>query len=88
MREEARQNLSRPPSASLRKFYFDTVTHSAAALRYLIDLVGAAQVMLGSDYPFDMGSERPAEVVEAVPDLSAAHTRAILGENAGALLRV
>jgi aminocarboxymuconate-semialdehyde decarboxylase len=86
MRAEARQKISAPPSAYLKKFYFDTITHSGPALSYLIDLVGVGQVMLGSDYPFDMGYDRPAELVEQLPGLSPADKQAILGGNAQRLL--
>lgn len=88
MRPEARQKISVPPSTYLKKFYFDTVTHSGPALSYLIDLVGVEQVMLGSDYPFDMGYERPAELVENLPDLSLADKEAILGGNASRVLNL
>ena len=57
-------HLQQKPSDYLRMFYFDTITHSAAALRFLIDTVGAEQVIIGSDYPFDMGYTRPAELVQ------------------------
>ena len=63
VRPEARQRISASPSQYFRQFYFDTVTHSVPALAYLIELVGVERVLLGSDYPFDMGYERPAEVV-------------------------
>ncbi|MHA6631486.1 amidohydrolase family protein [Pseudonocardia sichuanensis] len=43
-----------PPSAYLGRFAFDTLTHSPAALRYLLDLAGDA-VVYGTDTPFDMG---------------------------------
>lgn len=86
MRAEARQHISAPPSAYLKKFFFDTLTHSGPALSYLIDLVGVGQVMLGSDYPFDMGYERPPELVEQLPGLSQADRQAILGGNAQRVL--
>ena len=86
MRPEARQRISAPPSAYLKKFYFDAITHSGLALSYLIDLVGVEQVMMGSDYPFDMGYERPAELIEQLPGLSQADRQAILGGNAQRLL--
>lgn len=82
MRSEARAKISALPSTYFKKFYFDTVTHSAPALSYLIDLVGIEQIMLGSDYPFDMGYERPAELVEGLPHLNDSDKAAILGSNA------
>ena len=88
MRQEARQKISAPPSNYFKKFYFDTITHSGPALSYLIDTVGIEQVMMGSDYPFDMGYERPAELVEQLPGLSQADKQAILGGNAQRLLNL
>ena len=82
-----RAKISAPPSTYLKKFYFDTITHSAQALAYLIDLVGVEQVMMGSDYPFDMGYERPAELVESLPDLSQTAKDAILSGNARKLFQ-
>ena len=84
---QAKSRLKEPPEQSLKRFYFDTVTHDVDLLRALVDYVGADQVLLGSDYPFDMGVERPAEIVEALrlpPDLA----RGILGGNAAKLLGV
>jgi len=86
MRPEARQRLSAPPSTHFKKLYFDTITHSAAALAYLIDQVGVGQVMMGSDYPFDMGYERPTEIIEQLSGLSEADKQAITGHNAQRLL--
>ena len=86
MRPEARARLSQPPGYYFKKFYFDTITHSASALSYLIDLVGAEQVMLGSDYPFDMGYERPADIVNSLTQLSEDERFAIRGGNAQRIL--
>jgi len=78
----------RDASAYLGRFYFDTVTHSARALGFLIDLVGADRVMLGSDYCFDMGYERPVEVVSDHTGIDAAGQAQILGGTAKRLLRL
>jgi aminocarboxymuconate-semialdehyde decarboxylase len=78
----------RPPSAYLRRFTYDTISFSAAALRYLIDLVGADRVMIGSDYCFDMGYERPVEVVTRLARLSRADQGKILGGNAATQLKL
>jgi len=71
--------------AGLRSFFYDTVTHDAELLRALVAFAGAEHVLCGSDYPFDMGSERPAEIVRAL-GLPAEDEAAILGGNALRLL--
>ena len=79
--------LKKPPSSYLRRFTYDTISHAPEALRYLINLVGADRVMLGSDFCFDMGYERPVEVVSALK-LSRNDQEKILGGNAARLLRL
>ena len=70
----------------LRRFHYDTISHSDSALAYLIDLVGADRVMLGSDYCFDMGYERPVDVVTSHPGIDQAARAQILSGNARKLL--
>jgi aminocarboxymuconate-semialdehyde decarboxylase len=82
---QARSRLGESPDDSLSRFYFDTVTHDENVLRELVALAGADRVLCGSDYPFDMGVERPAEIVRAL-GLAADAERAILGGNALRLL--
>ncbi|MCJ8521433.1 amidohydrolase family protein [Pseudorhizobium tarimense] len=55
VREEGKLHLKVSPEDSINRFYYDTILHDARPLRYLVDTVGAEHVMLGSDYPFDMG---------------------------------
>jgi aminocarboxymuconate-semialdehyde decarboxylase len=76
--------LPKPPSEYLRRFYYDTITHDPTLLRQLTAWVGHERVLLGSDYPFDMGPQRPAEVVRAAR-LGAAAEDAVLGGNAARL---
>ena len=71
--------------AAIRRFHFDTVVFDPGVLRALVDFAGADRVLLGSDYPFDMGDARPAEVVRAL-GLPQADEAAILGGNAERLL--
>lgn len=85
VRPECR-HLERSPREYQTRFYYDTITHAPEALRYLVDRVGAARVLLGSDYCFDMGYARPVEAVTQHQGLSAGERRGILGANAAALL--
>jgi aminocarboxymuconate-semialdehyde decarboxylase len=79
VRPEARR-MARKPSDYLREMYFDTVVHDSLTLRHLMDVVGPSQVLLGTDYPFDMGHYRPHELV--APDWTAQEREAVLGGNA------
>ncbi len=83
-RPEARQRLQEPPEASIRRFYLDTVTHDPDTLRILIKFAGADQVLMGSDYPFDMGLEEPVEFVRSL-SLPPEQEAKILGGNAARL---
>jgi len=70
---------------SLRRFYYDTAVHDPAVLRTVVGFAGAEHVLLGSDYPFDMGELNPAETVRAAA-LRDADEAAVLGGNAQRLL--
>ena len=84
VRPEARR-CEHAPSSYLRKLWFDTVVHDPTALRHLVEVAGESRVLLGSDFPFDMGLDDPvAEIRSAgLPD---GITRRILGGNAEELL--
>ena len=58
------------PRAYLGRFYLDSLVHDADALRFLIKLVGASRVALGSDYPFPLGEPEPGKLIESMEDLS------------------
>jgi aminocarboxymuconate-semialdehyde decarboxylase len=82
------KHLRRRPSSYLRRFYYDTITHDPRILRFLIELVGADRIVLGSDYDQDMQCERPVAFVESVPGLGRRERSLILGGNARRLLRL
>jgi aminocarboxymuconate-semialdehyde decarboxylase len=82
---QAKARLRESPEHSIRRFYFDTLTHDDALLRALIEYVGRDHVLLGSDYPFDMGDGGHVHTVQALalaPDVE----EAILAGNAERLL--
>ena len=75
IRAEPRAMLKSPPKASLDRLIYDTILHDVAPLQFLVDQVGAGRVLLGSDYPFDMGQYDAVTVVNnlrlAAPDHAA-----------------
>jgi aminocarboxymuconate-semialdehyde decarboxylase len=82
---QARSRLRESPEDSIRRFYFDTLTHDDALLRSLIDHAGAEHVLFGSDYPFDMGDARHVDAVRTL-GLASDVEEAILAGNAERLL--
>jgi aminocarboxymuconate-semialdehyde decarboxylase len=86
VRKEA-QHLPQPPSAYLKRFTYDTISHSEPILKYLISQVGAERIMVGSDYCFDMGYERPVQMVKAL-GLDQTQRDMILGGTASRLLKL
>jgi aminocarboxymuconate-semialdehyde decarboxylase len=85
VRLETRGAAQKPFMEYLRRFHYDTITHSPQLLRFLIDLVGVDRVMLGSDYCFDMGYERPRDIIDALK-LRPADRDTIYGGNAARIL--
>ncbi len=79
-------HLKRPPADALRALHYDTLTHSDAVISLLLEVVGADRLVLGSDFPYDMGEPDPVGRIERNPRLSSAEKRAILGGNAMRLL--
>jgi aminocarboxymuconate-semialdehyde decarboxylase len=78
VRTEA-QDTSALPSDYLRRLYYDTLVFSHRGLSNLIGVVGVDRIVLGSDYPADMGEPRPVDFVETHPDLTDEERRLILG---------
>ena len=87
VREECR-HLPHPPSHYLRRFTYDTVCHSTVVMEFLMRLVGADRIVLGSDYCFDMGSEHPVEALQEISALDAGAREQILGTTAARLLNL
>ena len=58
VRPETKAAIAQPPSTYLRRFWYDTITHAAVPLKFLIELVGVDRVALGTDLPFDMADIR------------------------------
>ena len=84
VREDAR-GCAEPPSAYLRRMWFDALVYTPGALRHLVEAVGADRVVLGTDHPFDMGVDDPVARLDAA-GLTPADRAAVAGGNALDLL--
>lgn len=86
-RPELHRLLKLGPMEYVRRFYFDSLTHSLPSLDLLVRTFGSDRVVLGSDYPFDMGDRTPVDSVKAL-GLSGEQQEQILGGNAAGLFRI
>jgi len=83
---EVTSQLRHSPDESLRRFFYDTVTHDSHMLRRLVEFAGADHVLLGSDHPFDMAPADPVGFVKSA-GLAPADEDLVLGAAAVAILR-
>jgi aminocarboxymuconate-semialdehyde decarboxylase len=74
------------PSTYLRRFYYDTVTYTDRNLRFLLDVVGADRVLLGTDWPAPMVVDDPVRRIETSDRLDDAERMVILRDNAARVL--
>ena len=80
--------IPEPPSAYLKRFYYDCLTHSESALRMLIDMAGIDRVVFGTDWPFDMQIDWPVSWVLSLESLTQDEKEAILWKNMEKLLGI
>jgi aminocarboxymuconate-semialdehyde decarboxylase len=85
VRPEA-QTIPFPPSHYLQRVFVDCLVFRPENVAHIIRQLGASQVVLGTDYPFDMGEEHPLEVLAAVEGLSDEDRTRIKSGNALRLL--
>lgn len=85
-REDVSEGVPQEPGEYLRRFYFDTMVFEPDQLKFLVDRYGADHVLLGTDYPYDMGDVDPLEFIGGTPGLTQPQTDLIAGGNAAQLL--
>jgi aminocarboxymuconate-semialdehyde decarboxylase len=83
----AAKQSAQVPSAYLHRFMYDTIAHSKPVMEFIISQVGVERIMLGSDYCFPVGYDRPVEVVEDLR-LSSEQRKLILGGTAAKILKI
>ena len=87
LRADLKRVIPRKPSEYLKKLYFDSIVHSVAALQYLVQVVGADRVVVGTDYPMAMGDFESVSKVKQL-DLADGEREKILGGNAARALNL
>jgi aminocarboxymuconate-semialdehyde decarboxylase len=85
-REDVREGLPLPPTEYLKRFYLDTMVFAEDQLGFLIDKYGADHIVLGTDYPYDMGETDPVGLITRTVGADATTIAAIAGGNAARLL--
>jgi aminocarboxymuconate-semialdehyde decarboxylase len=85
VRPEPKVNVKHSPAPYLDRFIYDTILHAKAPAEWLISQVGANRVLLGSDYPYDMGMMDCVRFVRSL-DISEADRAVILGDEAAKIL--
>jgi len=83
----AAKHCAQTPSAYLRRFMYDTIVHSKPIMEFVISQVGIDRIMMGSDYCFPIGYDRPVEAVEELR-LNADQRKMILGGTAAKILKI
>jgi aminocarboxymuconate-semialdehyde decarboxylase len=83
----AAKQSAQTPSAYLRRFTYDIITHSKPLMEYVISQVGVDRIMLGSDYCYEVGYTQPVQVVEEL-NLSSEQRNLILSGTAAKLLKI
>jgi len=75
------------PAEALGLIYTDTIVHDPRVLRFVIEMMGADRIMLGSDMPFPIGDHEPKKIVAAA-GLRPDQVTAINGGTAAKLFRL
>jgi aminocarboxymuconate-semialdehyde decarboxylase len=87
-RSDCRLCIKKKPTSYLKKLYFDTIVFTPHQLEYLVGQYGSDHVLLGTDYPYDMGMYDPVAFVESAIKLKREDRAAIVGRNAARLLKI
>lgn len=61
---KAKESLAESPATTARRFYYDQLVFDPAAVGFLIKSFGAAQIVVGTDYPFALGDTHPMKTLE------------------------
>ncbi|MGH7028904.1 MAG: amidohydrolase family protein, partial [Stellaceae bacterium] len=85
---DACEVIHRMPTTYLKRLYFDALVYTRHQLEYLVEEYGADHILMGTDYPADMGEIDPVGMIENCDGLDDSERRAIFGGNAARLLNL
>jgi len=82
MRKDVSAKAARLPSDYLKSFHYDCISHSDVGLEFVVEQVGAERLLVGTDFPADMGVDEPAQWLDGLPFLTTSQREMIKRENA------
>jgi aminocarboxymuconate-semialdehyde decarboxylase len=88
LRADVRDKAAHKPSDYLRRFYYDCISHNDAGFEQVIDRIGADRILLGTDFPADMGIRHPVEWLSSLEFLDEEQRAHITGGTAEKLLHL
>jgi aminocarboxymuconate-semialdehyde decarboxylase len=88
LRPEGRHHITRPPSTYLKQVFVDCLVFDSVHLEFLIQQMGADHVVIGTDYPFDMGHYDPLGQIDGVRGVSEEDKDLIRSVTAHKLLKI
>ena len=86
--QQCKTQPKKRPSEYLKQLYFDSLVFTPEAVRHLVAVCGASQIVMGTDNPIPWVTDSPVDLILATPGLSDADERAILGGTACKLLGI
>jgi len=87
-RPDCCERIRRMPTSYLKRVYFDALVYTHHQLEYLVEQYGADHILMGTDYPADMGEVDPVGFIEGAAGINDIERKAILGGNAARLLNI
>jgi aminocarboxymuconate-semialdehyde decarboxylase len=88
VRPEPKANIKVPPSSYAKQMYYDTITHSEAALSYLVSTMGRSNILFGTDFPWDMGDYDTIPMIQGLKGVNTRDRARILGETSAKLFKI
>ena len=85
LQQKLREALPQEPLTYAQRFYYDAIVFEPATLRFMMQIYGSSQIVLGSDYPFALGEPDPVSFLERC-GLDVESQRAIIRGNAARYL--